>query len=97
MSRALNADSDIPQGTLRSSPYSIWRATTCSYVWLNMLFAGERITSAGIRYSNMEPDHEIRAKPRPTGVSARPRRNQCDAGTSPLAMAMKLEIGRAHV
>ena len=37
----------------------------------------------------MEPDQEMSAEPRPTGVSARPRRNQCDDGTSPLAIAMK--------
>ena len=30
---------------------------------------GEIIISAGIRYSNIEPDHEMRAEPRPTGVS----------------------------
>ena len=38
------------------------------------------MTSAGIRYSNIEPDHEISAEPRPTGVSARPSRNQCVGG-----------------
>ena len=50
-----------------------------------------RMTSAGIRYSNIDPDHEIerRARLRPASW-ARPSRNQCDAGTSPLAMATKL-------
>ena len=48
------------------------------------------MTSAGIRYSNIEPDHEISAEPRPTGVSARPSRNQWSAATSPLAIARKL-------
>src|SRR6202042_3849914 len=90
MSRTLKADSEIPHATPRSAPYSICRNTTCSYVWYNMLSSGERITRAGIRYSNMEPDQEINAEPRPTGVSARPNRNQCDEGTSPLAMGMKL-------
>ena len=52
--------------------------------------SGERMTSAGIRYSNIDPDQEISADPRPTGVNARPKRNQCDEGTSPLAIAMKL-------
>ena len=33
-----------------------------------------------MRYSNIEPDHEMRAEPRPTGVSARPSRNQWSAG-----------------
>src|SRR5207253_10119459 len=61
------------------------------------------MTSAGIRYSNIEPDHERRADPMPTGVKGRPSWNQCATGTSPLAMAMKLasrasearQIGRA--
>ena len=48
------------------------------------------MTIDGIRYSNIEPDHEINAAPFATGVTARPRRNQCRAGASLLAMAMKL-------
>ena len=52
------------------------------------------MTSSGIRYSNIEPDHEMRAEPLPTGVSGRPRWNQCEAGTSPRAMARKL-VSRA--
>ena len=48
------------------------------------------MTSEGIRYSNMDPDQEIKAAPRAIGVAARPRWNQCFAGTSPLAMAKKL-------
>ena len=84
------ADSETPQGTRRSAPYAICRSTTSSYVWLSRLPAGERIISAGIRYSNIEPDQEMSAEPRPTGVSARLRRNQCDNGTSPLAMEIKL-------
>ena len=67
---------------------SICRRTINSYVWFSKLPIWEIIISAGIRYSNMEPDHEMRAKPRPTGVSARPRRNQWEDETSPLAMAM---------
>ena len=51
---------------------------------------GERMTSAGIRYSNIEPDQETRADPSATGVIGRPRWNQCETGTSPLAIAMKL-------
>ena len=34
---------------------------------------GECITIAGIRYSNIEPDHEMRAEPVPTGVNGRLR------------------------
>ncbi len=41
-------------------------------VWLSRLPRGVRITSAGIRYSNIEPDQEMRAEPRPTGVKDRP-------------------------
>ena len=48
------------------------------------------MTSGGIRYSNIEPDQEIRAPPCATGVMARPSRNQCRAGRSPLAIAKKL-------
>ena len=48
------------------------------------------MTSGGIRYSNIEPDQEIRAAPRATGVAVRPSRNQCRAGMSPLAIAKKL-------
>ena len=48
------------------------------------------MTSGGIRYSNIEPDHEIKALPRETAVAARPRRNQWRAGMSPLAIAKKL-------
>ena len=48
------------------------------------------MTSDGIRYSNIEPDQEMSAAPCPTGVTARPRRNQCRAGTSLLAIATKL-------
>ena len=38
--------------------------------------AGARMTSGGMRYSNIEPDQEIRAVPWVTGVPARPSRNQ---------------------
>ncbi len=48
------------------------------------------MTSDGMRYSNIEPDHEMSAAPRPTGVTARPSRNQWLAGTSFFAMAKKL-------
>ena len=48
------------------------------------------MTSSGIRYSNIDPDQDTRAAPRPTGVSARPSRNQCLGDTSPLAIATKL-------
>jgi hypothetical protein len=48
------------------------------------------MTSAGIRYSNIEPDQDTSAAPSPTGVIGRPRWNQCAVGAPPLAIAMKL-------
>ena len=62
--------------------------------------AGARITSAGIRYSNIEPDQETSAEPRPTGVSARPRRNQCSGGDVALGdgeEARQARLGRQQV
>ena len=47
-----------------------------------------------MRYSNIDPDHETRTESLSTGVSARPSRNQCDTGTSPLAIVRKL-VSRA--
>ena len=38
------------------------------YVWSNRLPDGERITSAGMRYSNIDPDQETSADPQSTGV-----------------------------
>jgi hypothetical protein len=48
------------------------------------------MTSVGIRYSNIDPDQDMRAESCSTGVSDRPSRNQCETGTSPLAIATKL-------
>ena len=48
-------------------PYSIWRVTICVRL-AQQAVRGERITSAGIRYSNIEPDQEISAEPRADGV-----------------------------
>ena len=81
---------DAPRHAALGGVARIWRATTSRYVLSSRLRAGARMTSAGIRYSNIEPDHEISAEPRPTGVSARPSRNQWSAETSPLAIARKL-------
>ena len=44
----------------------------------------------GMRYSNIEPDHDIKMESFPTGVSRRPSLNQWRIGTSPFAIAMKL-------
>ncbi len=56
--------------------------TTSRLVCSSRLRRGARITSDGIRYSNIEPDQEISAAPcRP--ASPRPRRNQWRAGRRP--------------
>src|SRR5437773_3999094 len=48
------------------------------------------MTSGGIRYSNIDPDQDTSTESSSTGVRARPSRNQCETGTSPLAIATKL-------
>ena len=48
------------------------------------------MTSAGIRYSNIEPDQDSSAVRLPMATERRSSRNQWRAGTSRLAMAMKL-------
>ena len=45
------------------------------------------MTSDGIRYSNIEPDHESSTGRTTCRRSRRPRLNQCETGTSPLAIA----------
>ena len=71
-------------------PYEICRRTTSRHVWSSRLPAGARSTSAGIKYSNIDPDQDTSAESGPTGVRARPSRNQCETGTSPFAIATKL-------
>ena len=93
--REIEATLDRVQGSnlwltfaIREGTAIIESAQACG---LSKLPGGECMSNSGIRYSNIEPDHETSAEPLPTGVSARPRRNQCLDGTSPLAMAMKLQ------
>jgi len=52
--------------------------------------AGWRITSIGIKYSNIDPDQLSRAAPPPTAVTPRPSRVQWRVGRSFLAIATKL-------
>ncbi len=78
----------MPQGRARAWPYSIWQRATRRLLSSSRLPVGARITSDGMRYSNIEPDQDISAAPWPTGATARPRRNHSRASTSPLAMAM---------
>jgi hypothetical protein len=48
------------------------------------------MTSGGIRYSNIEPDHDISAPLKPISTIGRPSRNQWLVWMSPLAMANRL-------
>ena len=75
---------------MRWAPYSICRRTIRRAVLLSRLVAGVRMTSEGMRYSNIDPDQESRAAPPPAAVTGRPSRTQCRVATSPLAMAVKL-------
>ena len=52
--------------------------------------AGSRISSDGIRYSNIEPDQEASPGVPPTDRNGRPSAIQWRLGTSPLAIARKL-------
>ena len=71
-------------------PNEIWRRTAASYVWSRTVNGNERITSDGIRYSNMLPLQETSAVSPAARVSVRPSRNQCSTGASFLATATKL-------
>ena len=75
---------------MSARPFLIWRWTTSRQVSSRRLPTGDRMISRGIRYSNIDPDHDNKTASLPTGVKERPSRNQCLTGTSPLAMAMKL-------
>jgi len=55
-------DSEPPKEYRAPRHIQICRRTTNSCVWVSKRASGERITSAGIRYSNMEPDQEISAE-----------------------------------
>ena len=90
VARVVGGFRNAPGHAERRRRSSIWRCTISRLVCSSRLPAGARMTSDGIRYSNIDPDHEISAAPCATGVTARPRRNQCRAGTSPLAIARKL-------
>ena len=63
----------MPQGIAQRCRIGCWRATISRLVCSRTDPAGARITSDGIRYSNMLPDHEISAEPAPIGVAARPK------------------------
>ncbi|OQB76610.1 MAG: hypothetical protein BWX88_05338 [Planctomycetes bacterium ADurb.Bin126] len=46
--------------------------------------------SSGMRYSNIEPDHDTSTGARPPGASWRPSENQCSTGNCPRATPRKL-------
>ena len=54
----------MPHGMPRSAPYSICRRDDQPTGLLEQAPVGARMTSDGIRYSNIEPDQEISAAPR---------------------------------
>ena len=85
---AANFDgAEIPHGTERSPAYSIWRRTAPRYVWSSRVYGNDRITSSGIRYSNMLPLQDTSAVAREDAVSERPSRNQCSGDTARCATA----------
>jgi hypothetical protein len=80
----------MPHGTSRWRPYSIWRRTLARQLWSSRVPGKFRISSCGIKYSNIVPPQDISVARPPTFVTRRPRWNQWCCGTSPLAMATKL-------
>src|SRR6185437_13829449 len=84
----LYADSDTPHGVFLSAPYRICRRTAPWYVWSSSVNGYDCVTSTGMRYSNLLPLHDARARMPRSDVRERPRWNQCSTGTSPLAIAM---------
>ena len=84
----------MPHGMRFERPYWICRLMISWLVWLRMPPCGSFITSGGIRYSNIEPDHDISAPRKPISTIGRPSRNQCSVGRSPLAMPNRL-VSRA--
>ena len=49
------------------------------------------MTNEGMRYSNIDPDQDLRPGVTPTDKKARPSAIQWRRGTSPLAIAKKLD------
>jgi hypothetical protein len=86
----LYALSLMPHGTRRSDAYAICRRTAPSQVSSSTVYGNDRMTSTGIRYSNMLPLHETSAVAPAARVSVRPSRNQCSTGTWFRATARKL-------
>ena len=90
IARVVRRLGDAPGQVRAPRRSSICRLTMSRLVCASRLPPGARSTRSGIRYSNIEPDQDTSAAPAPMGVTVRPSRNQCRAGMSPLAMAMKL-------
>jgi len=75
---------------LRSIGDLVGKRSTATLV--EQLPCGVYRMSDGIRYSNIEPDHDMSTGRPPAIVMRRPRRNQCDGATLRFAIATKLAI-----
>ena len=70
------ADSEMPHGTLRSLPYSIWRRTLARQLSSSSVPGYPRSSSCGIKYSNIVPPHDMSVARPSMFVTRRPRWNQ---------------------
>ena len=66
----------MPHGMCFERAYCICRWMIRWLVWLRMPPCGSFMTSGGIRYSNIEPDHDISAPLKPISTTGRPSLNQ---------------------
>ena len=57
----------MPQGTLCCAPYCIWRSTTARYVSSSSVPGYARITSSGMKYSNIDALQDSSARAVPGG------------------------------
>ena len=84
------ADSDWPQGVPLPWASRCCSATAVRMIWCSTLPTGSSSTRLGIRYSNIEPDHDFSPTAWPTAKKGRPSADQCRTGRSPLAMPSRL-------
>ena len=86
----MKAASDIPHGICNFFAYSIWLIIINLQDSSNKLPLYWGILIFGIKYSNDVPDHDTRPLYFPSVVSVLLNEFQCFAGTSFLAIAIKL-------
>ena len=84
------AHSEMPHGVWCVNASRCCSLTALTVACCSALPSGSSSTSVGIRYSNIEPDHERSAARLPWPKKGRPSAPQCSTGTSPLAMATRL-------